>query len=116
MVQDAKPNSIDKAFGILKAFKSEDVNGVGVSELARRVDLPKSTTHRLLNKLVENDAVLKANELYRLNPALGMASTPEVYSWCDSAVAHWRPHSRLRDWHWQSNYGVRRNAYRAHHP
>ncbi|MDK8363814.1 IclR family transcriptional regulator [Corynebacterium sp. UMB10119B.1] len=80
MVQDAKPNSIDKAFGILKAFKSEDVNGVGVSELARRVDLPKSTTHRLLNKLVENDAVLKANELYRLNPALGMTSTPEVYS------------------------------------
>lgn len=61
--------SIDKAFALIRAFQPEDVSGVGVSELARRASLSKSTAHRLLNKLVENEAVFKADDMYRLNPS-----------------------------------------------
>ncbi|WP_070465353.1 IclR family transcriptional regulator [Corynebacterium sp. HMSC29G08] len=63
--------SIDKAFALIRAFQPEDVSGVGVSELARRASLSKSTAHRLLNKLVENEAVFKADDMYRLNPGFG---------------------------------------------
>ncbi|WP_026196185.1 IclR family transcriptional regulator [Corynebacterium lubricantis] len=59
-------SSVDKAFSLLRAFKPGDAAGVGVSELARRTDLSKSTAHRLLNTLVKNGAVQRAGEVYRL--------------------------------------------------
>ncbi|HZK32559.1 MAG TPA: IclR family transcriptional regulator [Corynebacterium sp.] len=61
-------SSVDKAFALLRAFKADDSVGVGVSELARRADLPKSTAHRLLATLVLNEAVQKAGDVYRLGP------------------------------------------------
>ncbi|MGP6173731.1 IclR family transcriptional regulator [Corynebacterium sp. A21] len=59
-------SSVDKAFSLLRAFTPEDAAGVGVSELARRADLSKSTAHRLLGALVQNNAVQRAGEVYRL--------------------------------------------------
>lgn len=67
-------SSVDKAFSLLRAFTPEDTTGVGVSELARRADLSKSTAHRLLNTLVQNGAVQRAGEVYRVSgffPELG---------------------------------------------
>lgn len=60
--------SVDKAFSLLRAFEAGDAGGVGVSELARRTDLSKSTAHRLLATLVQNGAVQRAGEVYRLGP------------------------------------------------
>lgn len=60
--------TIDRAFSLLKCFGPEDVAGVGVSELARRADLSKSTAHRLLASLIRNGAVEKAGDVYRLGP------------------------------------------------
>ncbi|QGU06831.1 Transcriptional regulator KdgR [Corynebacterium occultum] len=59
-------SSVDKAFSILRAFTTEDTAGVGVSELARRASLSKSTAHRLLSALVQNGAVQRSGEVYRL--------------------------------------------------
>lgn len=59
-------SSVDKAFSLLRAFTTEDTAGVGVSELARRSDLSKSTAHRLLSTLVHNGAVQRSGEVYRL--------------------------------------------------
>lgn len=61
-------SSVDKAFSLLRAFQPGDAAGVGVSELARRTDLSKSTAHRLLATLVQNDAVQRAGDVYRLGP------------------------------------------------
>lgn len=60
--------SVDKAFDLLRAFESGDAAGVGVSELARRTGLSKSTAHRLLTTLVQNNAVQRADNVYRLGP------------------------------------------------
>lgn len=59
-------SSVDKAFSLLRAFQPDDAAGVGVSELARRANLSKSTAHRLLSTLVQNNAVQRAGEVYRL--------------------------------------------------
>lgn len=61
-------SSVDKAFSLLRAFRADDAAGVGVSELARRADLSKSTAHRLLAVLVQNEAVQRAGDIYRLGP------------------------------------------------
>lgn len=60
--------SVDKAFSLLRAFEAGDAGGVGVSELARRTNLSKSTAHRLLATLVQNGAVQRAGDVYRLGP------------------------------------------------
>lgn len=59
-------SAVDKAFCLLKSFTPEDGGGVGVSELARRADLSKSTAHRLLATLVANGAVQRSEGIYRL--------------------------------------------------
>lgn len=58
-------SSIDKAFVVLRAFGPDDANGVGVSELARRVGLSKATVHRILAQLCANGVVIKAEDRYR---------------------------------------------------
>lgn len=69
-------SALDKAFSLLRAFRPEDNRtGVGVSELARRADLSKSTAHRLLASLAKNEAVVKTGDLYRLGPLLSTLST-----------------------------------------
>ncbi|MGC2865425.1 IclR family transcriptional regulator [Corynebacterium glutamicum] len=60
--------AVDKVFLLLQAFRPEDFAGIGVSELSRRTQLSKSTTHRILGELVDNGAVARMDRLYRLGP------------------------------------------------
>ena len=61
--------SIERAFAILRALA---VRPSGVTELADRVDLPKSTVARLLNALELEGAIeqVEAGGDYRLGPAI----------------------------------------------
>lgn len=61
-------SSVDKAFSVIRAFERDASTGVGVSELARRAGLSKSTTFRLLATLEENQVVERAGTAYRLGP------------------------------------------------
>lgn len=61
-------SAVDKAFSLIRCFNPEDTAGVGVSELARRAHLSKSTAHRLLATLVSNGAVQRGGDVYRLGP------------------------------------------------
>ena len=63
-----RASAIDKAFRIIRAFDRDDTQGMGVSELARRARLPKSTSHRVLSSLIENGAVQRVGDRYRLGP------------------------------------------------
>ncbi|TWT25499.1 IclR family transcriptional regulator [Corynebacterium canis] len=71
-MNSAKPadtrSAVDKAFSLLRSFSDHDTAGVGVSELARRAEMSKSTAHRLLATLVANGAVERSGEVYRLGP------------------------------------------------
>jgi len=58
--------AVDKAMALLQAFGDEATTGVGVSELARRAQLSKSTAFRLLASLQSNGAVDRAGNAYRL--------------------------------------------------
>lgn len=58
--------AVDKALALLNAFGQDAITGVGVSELARRADLSKSTAFRLLGMLQRNGAVERAGNAYRL--------------------------------------------------
>lgn len=58
--------AVDKAMALLRAFGDEATTGVGVSELARRAELSKSTAFRLLASLQSNGAVDRAGNAYRL--------------------------------------------------
>jgi IclR helix-turn-helix domain len=49
--------AVDKAFSLLVAFGDEASTGVGVSELARRASLSKSTAYRVLGMLERNAMV-----------------------------------------------------------
>lgn len=62
--------SIDKAFSLLAAFGREANIGVGVSELARRADLSKSTAFRVLAILERNGMVERRGIRYRIGPQL----------------------------------------------
>nr|WP_257910542.1 helix-turn-helix domain-containing protein [Janibacter limosus] len=46
-------------------------DGLGVSELARRTDIPKSTVFRLLHTLENSGAVERRGEHYRTGPLFG---------------------------------------------
>lgn len=62
--------AVDKALSLLAAFGAEAHTGLGVSELARRAQLSKSTAFRLLGMLERNKAVERAGTNYRLGPFL----------------------------------------------
>ena len=66
MVQVDKRSAVDKAMSILNSFGKDAYRGVGVTELARRANLPKSTTFRILASLQENGAIERVGESYRL--------------------------------------------------
>jgi DNA-binding IclR family transcriptional regulator len=62
--------AVDKAISVLRAFGDEAGVGLGVSELARRAGLSKSTTFRLLGMLERNGVVDRAHTAYRLGPVI----------------------------------------------
>ncbi|GGL80728.1 IclR family transcriptional regulator [Glutamicibacter protophormiae] len=79
--------AVDKAMALLNAFGEQATTGVGVSELARRADLSKSTAFRLLASLQNNDAVERAGNAYRLGRMIQDLGTTQ-----ESDL-----HARLRD-------------------
>lgn len=72
--------AVDKAISVLKAFGKDAHLGIGVTELARRSGLSKSTTFRLLGMLERNGVVERAGSAYRLGRVMqelgAQASTP----------------------------------------
>lgn len=70
--------AVDKAMSLLNAFGNDAFVGVGVSELARRASLSKSTAFRLLATLQNNGAVERAGNAYRLGKMIqDLGSTQE---------------------------------------
>jgi len=62
--------AVDKAMSLLTSFGQEAHSGVGVSELARRSGLSKSTAFRILGMLERNHAVERVGSDYRLGAEL----------------------------------------------
>lgn len=79
--------AVDKAISVMLAFDGDAHVGVGVSELARRTGLSKSTTFRLLGALERNGVVERAGTAYRLGEFLhdlgARAGTPGQDAVCD---------------------------------
>lgn len=73
-------SAVDKAMSVLRAFGDDAHVGVGVSELARRTGLSKSTTFRLLGELESSGAVEHIGTAYRLGALFddltGISATP----------------------------------------
>lgn len=67
--------AIDKAFSLLSSFGAQASTGVGVSELARRSELSKSTTFRVLKMLERNGAVERVGSNYRFGRHLAQLGT-----------------------------------------
>lgn len=59
-------SAVDKAMALLSSFGKEALTGVGVSELARRAEMSKSTAFRVLGMLQHSGAVERAGNAYRL--------------------------------------------------
>lgn len=62
--------AVDKAISLLVAFGAEAAGGLGVSELARRAQLSKSTAFRVLGMLERNGVVERTGRGYRLGERL----------------------------------------------
>ena len=57
--------SVGKGFAVLEALAATS-RSLGVTEIANRSNMPKSTTYRLLALMIEHRYVVKEAELYRL--------------------------------------------------
>lgn len=62
--------AVDKAVSLLVAFGDQASSGLGVSELARRSQLNKSTAYRVLGMLERNGVVERVGTHYRLGARL----------------------------------------------
>jgi IclR family transcriptional regulator, KDG regulon repressor len=62
--------AVDKAISLLIAFGEQPRAGLGVSELARRTQLSKSTAYRVLGMLERNGVVERVGTNYRLGARL----------------------------------------------
>jgi DNA-binding IclR family transcriptional regulator len=71
------PSILSKAFDLLRAFNATD-RVLTLTELSRGAQLPKSTVHRLLARLIELDAVEPHGNGYKLSLGLMQlgATTP----------------------------------------
>ncbi|MCX4091058.1 IclR family transcriptional regulator [Nocardia sp. alder85J] len=71
--------AVDKAVSLLLAFEDQTGAGLGVSELARRAQLSKSTAFRVLGMLERNGVVERIGTGYRLGARLHQLGA-SVYS------------------------------------
>lgn len=62
--------AVEKAISLLSSFANRATTGVGVSELARRAELSKSTAYRLLGMLERSGVVERVGTDYRLGQRL----------------------------------------------
>lgn len=65
-----KVAAVQKAIELLQIVEREGGIGLGISELARRAGLPKSTTYRLLHTLESSRALSSVDGHFRLGPFL----------------------------------------------
>jgi DNA-binding IclR family transcriptional regulator len=85
--------SIDRAVSLLNAFTVDEPE-IGVGELSRRVDLPKSTVYRLLSALEENGLIRQNPETGRYGLGVELISlSNRVLAYADLQRAA-RPHLR----------------------
>lgn len=68
-VEHDSPSILSKAFELLRAF-NQTSRVMTLSELARAANLPKSTVHRLLARLIDLDAIEQHTHGYRLSLSL----------------------------------------------
>ncbi|WP_346252989.1 IclR family transcriptional regulator [Prauserella marina] len=101
------PSILAKAFDLLWAFDASH-RVMTLTELARAADLPKSTVHRLLTRLVELDVVEHIDEGYRVSVRLArLASFAPANLMRELALPHM---ARLHQWFGQTvALGVLRN-------
>lgn len=71
-------SSVRKALTLLSAFGEDATTGIGVSELSRRANLPKSTAYRLLSDLEKHAAVERAGTAYRIGALFHQLSTTKT--------------------------------------
>lgn len=69
--QKARLSSVSMAIRILKAFSGDDAE-IGISELAKRLGIAKSTVHRLVVTLMAEDFLDKNPETGRYRLGLGL--------------------------------------------
>ena len=83
--------SVAKALALLSSFGPQHLT-MGVSEIARRAQLPKSTAHRLLSVLVDWEMVTKRGTAYspgsRLSELAALAAHPETRDLRRVALPH----------------------------
>jgi len=70
-------SSVAKAFRILESFEQDSLTGIGVSALARRAQLPKTTTYRLLQELEAVGAVERLGRVYRIGSVIHGLGAPK---------------------------------------
>ncbi|WP_423459900.1 IclR family transcriptional regulator [Ottowia sp. VDI28] len=72
--------AVRRAAGILRAIAQANAGGSTLAEVSRRMDLPRSTVHRILGCLVEEGFVERATDrLYRMGPLIHeLGLTPTV--------------------------------------
>lgn len=68
-VEPEPPSILSKAFDLLRAF-NQTARVMTLSELARAANLPKSTVHRLLARLIDLDVIEHHQQGYRLSLSL----------------------------------------------
>lgn len=97
--QRESPSILAKAFELLRAFDASH-RVMTLTELARAADLPKSTVHRLLARLVELDVVEHIGEGYRVSVSLAqLASFAPANLMREVALPHM---ARLHHWSGQT--------------
>lgn len=77
--------TVERTFAILRALA--DTGGAGVSEVARSIELPKSTVHRILSSLEDLKLVQRHGSVYVVGPGLAsltgtVASPPAIRDMC----------------------------------
>ncbi len=93
------PSILAKAFDVLRAFDASR-RVMTLTELSRAADLPKSTVHRLLARLVELDAVEHVGDGYRVSVSLAqLASFSPANLMRELALPHM---ARLHHWSGQT--------------
>lgn len=89
------PSILAKAFELLRAFDAAN-RVMTLTELARAAELPKSTVHRLLARLVELDVIEQIDEGYRVSVSLArLASYSPANLMREVALPHM---ARLHHW------------------
>lgn len=76
MPAESKVQSLDRTFDILELLGNEQ-NGYNLVQISEKLDLPKSTVHRLIGVLIQRGFVRKSTETgrYRLGPGfIGLCS------------------------------------------